>query len=234
MTREQFIQALADIDIEITDYQLKQFEKYYELLIEWNSKINLTAITQEDEVYEKHFYDSLLVAKSFRFSNQKICDVGAGAGFPSIPLKIIYPEIELVIVDSLTKRIKFLDILAKELELTNFEAVSARAEDYAKENREQFDLVLGRAVARLNILDELCIPLVKVNGYFIALKGKQGLEELEEAIKGIEKLGAVLRGKEKYQLLSDDSVRYILKFEKVKKTDNKYPRNFGQIKKKPL
>ncbi|MDH6603686.1 16S rRNA (guanine527-N7)-methyltransferase [Bacilli bacterium PM5-9] len=234
MTKEQFIDELKKININLTSYQLEQFDKYFKVLVEWNEKMNLTSITEEEEVYEKHFYDCLLVSQSYDFNNQKICDVGAGAGFPSVPLKIVYPDLDITIVDSLDKRIKFLNVLSDELNLDNFKAVSQRAEEFAQDNREAYDLVLARAVARLNILVELCLPLVKVDGYFVALKGKQALEELDEAKLGIEKLGANLISKDKYQLISDYSTRYMLKYKKVKPTDKKYPRNYSQIKKKPL
>ena len=234
MTKDEFIQELAKLNIMVTDQQLAQFEKYYELLVEWNNKINLTAITSKEDVYEKHFFDSLLTAKALNLSTQTICDVGAGAGFPSVPLKIVFPNLDITIVDSLEKRIKFLNVLAKELDLINFKALALRAEDHAQDHRESYDVVLSRAVARLNILAELCLPLVKVDGYFIALKGKQALEENDEACQGIQKLGAKLISKDKYQLLSDSSTRYLLKYQKIEKTKEKYPRNFSQIKKKPL
>lgn len=234
MTVDCFIKELDKIGIQIDEYQLKQFNTYYEMLIEWNKKINLTAILEKEEVYEKHFYDCLLATQVYDFSNQKICDIGAGAGFPSIPLKIIYPNLSITIVDSLEKRIKFLNELSKKLELSDFVAIAQRAEDHAQSNREKYDLVTGRAVARLNILDELCLPLVKQGGHFLALKGKQGKIEHEESKKGIEILGAKLEKAEKYHLISDDSTRYLLLYKKMKKTDIKFPRNFGQIKKKPL
>lgn len=234
MTVDQFIEELAKIDIEINEHQLNQFEIYYETLIEWNNKMNLTAITNKEEVYEKHFYDCLLACQVYNFEAQKICDIGAGAGFPSVPLKIIYPDLDITIVDSLEKRINFLNHLQLKLGLNNFKAIAQRAEEHAKDQRENYDLVMGRAVARLNILAELCIPLVKVNGDFLALKGRQGLEEHLEAIHGIESLGAKEKTIEKYHLISDDSVRYLMLYTKIKKTNIKYPRNYGQIKKKPL
>mgnify|MGYP003293869646 CR=1 FL=1 len=186
MNIEQFIQALKEHGIELTQRQLIQFEMYYKELVEWNEKMNLTNITEKEDVYLKHFYDSLTLAFDYPLSNQSIADIGAGAGFPSIPLKIVYPELKITIVDSLNKRITFLNHLVKELQLTNVKAIAARAEEYATDHREQYDIVSARAVARLNILDELCLPLVKVGGMFISLKGNQGLIEVEEANKGIE------------------------------------------------
>ena len=189
MNEQEFINQLKQQGIELTALQIEQFKKYYELLVEWNQKMNLTAITDQEGVYLKHFYDSLTIAFNFKFNNQKIIDVGAGAGFPSIPLKIVYPDLKVTIVDSLTKRITFLNHLFKELKLTDCQAISARAEEYAKDHRQEADIVMARAVARLNILDELCLPLVKVNGYFLALKGLKAKEELKEASNGIKILG---------------------------------------------
>ena len=194
MNQEQFIQALLDKGITLTSKQLEQFENYYQTLVEWNQKMNLTAITQKEDVYLKHFYDSLTISFDYALSNQSLCDVGAGAGFPSIPLKIVYPELKVTIVDSLSKRITFLKHLIQVLDLKDVDAISARAEEYAVKHRESFDIVTARAVARLNILDELCLPLVKVDGDFITLKGLKAQEELQEAKQGIEKLGGEVIG----------------------------------------
>lgn len=193
MNIEQFINALKEKGIVLTDKQLKQFDTYYHTLVEWNEKMNLTAIVNKEDVYLKHFYDSLTPSFDFDFNNQSLCDIGAGAGFPSIPLKIVYPDLKITIVDSLSKRITFLNHLVKELELDNVKAIAARAEEYAVNNREAFDIVTARAVARLNILDELCLPLVKPNGYFITLKGKIWQEELKEAKNGIKILGGEVK-----------------------------------------
>ena len=189
MNELEFIKQLETKGITLTPQQVNQFKQYFKILVEWNEKMNLTAITDEEGVYLKHFYDSLTIAFDFDFTDQSIVDVGAGAGFPSVPLKIVYPELKITIVDSLTKRITFLNHLFKELNLSNCQAISARAEDYAKDHRQKCDIVMARAVARLNILDELCLPLVKVGGYFLALKGLKATEELEEAGKGIVLLG---------------------------------------------
>ena len=234
MNREEFIKALLEKGIELTDKQLEQFERYYELLVEWNEKMNLTAITNKEDVYLKHFYDSLTPSFDFEFKDQSLCDIGAGAGFPSIPLKIVYPELKVTIVDSLSKRITFLNHLTKELGLTNVKAVAARAEEYAIDHRESFDIVSARAVARLNILDELCLPLTKVDGYFITLKGRIADIELEEAMKGIETLGGKVENKVGFTLSSLDDQRCNIYIKKEKSTPKKYPRAFGQIKKKPL
>lgn len=234
MNQEQFIQALQDKGITLSDKQLNQFELYYQTLVEWNEKMNLTAITKKEDVYLKHFYDSLTISFDYPFNNQSLCDIGAGAGFPSIPLKIVYPELKITIVDSLTKRITFLKHLIQILALDNVEAISARAEDYAKDHREVFDIVTARAVARLNILDELCLPLVKVNGDFITLKGLKAQEELIEAKAGIEKLGGKVIKQVDFTLTDENDHRCNIYIHKVKNTPRNYPRPFGKMKKKPL
>lgn len=234
MNIEQFIQALKDKGIELSEKQLHQFELYYQTLVEWNEKMNLTAITKKEDVYLKHFYDSLTISFDHEFHNQTLCDIGAGAGFPSIPLKIVYPDLKVTIVDSLTKRITFLKHLTQVLELDHVEALSTRAEDYAKDHRESFDIVTARAVARLNILDELCLPLVKEKGYFITLKGLKAKEEYDEAKNGIEKLGGKLVKEINFTLTDENDHRCNMYIHKIKKTPIQYPRPFGKIKKKPL
>ena len=230
MSKKEFIELLKNKGIILSDKQIEQFDKYFKLLVEWNEKMNLTAITDEEGVYLKHFYDSITIAFDFEFASQSIVDVGAGAGFPSIPLKIIYPDLKVTIVDSLTKRITFLNRLFEALELTNCKAISARAEEYAKENREKCDVVMARAVARLNILDELCLPLVKVGGYFLSLKGLKADEELNEAKKGIGILGGKVESVNDFTLTNDNHRSNII-IKKVKATPNKYPRMFAKIKK---
>ena len=232
MSKEDFIKLLENKGIVLNNKQIKQFESYYKILVDWNEKMNLTAITDEEGVYLKHFYDSVTIAFDFKFNNQSIVDVGAGAGFPSIPLKIIYPDLKITIVDSLTKRITFLNHLFKELALTDCKAISVRAEDYAKDNREKCDIVMAR-VARLNILDELCLPLVKVGGYFLALKGLKADEELQEAKRGIDILGGSVEEIVDFTLTNNDHRSNII-IKKVKTTPNKFPRMFAKIKKQPL
>ncbi|MCD7950022.1 MAG: 16S rRNA (guanine(527)-N(7))-methyltransferase RsmG [Erysipelotrichaceae bacterium] len=234
MNQKQFINELKKENISLTDKQLEQFEVYYQTLIEWNQKMNLTAITDKEDVYLKHFYDSLTISFDQHFNNQSLCDVGSGAGFPSIPLKIVYPHLKITIIDSLQKRITFLEHLVNLLDLKDVKLIHARAEEYAKSHRECFDYVTARAVARLDILDELCLPLVKVGGEFIALKGLKGEEELLEAEMGIEKLGGRISLETEFTLSDESDYRYNLYIEKVKKTPLKYPRSFSQIKKKPL
>lgn len=227
-------EALAAQGILLTAHQEEQFQRYFDMLVEWNEKMNLTAITDHDGVYKKHFYDSLTIAFDFPFKDQTLCDVGAGAGFPSIPLKIVYPDLKVTIVDSLGKRIMFLNHLIEALALKNVQAIHARAEEFAKDHRESFDLVTARAVARLNILDELCLPLVKVNGDFLVLKGKAGDQEYQEAKKGITTLGGELIKDHAFTLDGDEDHRHNMIIHKAFKTPKKYPRAFGTIKKKPL
>lgn len=230
MTKEMFIQACQKVGIELNEIQIRQFEKYMKLLIEWNEKMNLTAITKEDEIWEKHFYDSIVPFG--KLSDVSLCDVGSGAGFPGMPLKIAFPSISLTIIEPLQKRCRFLETVKDELGLDNVTILSVRAEEYAKVNRESFDIVSARAVARLAVLLELCAPLVKVNGQLISLKGKQGHEELIEAGSAVSLLGLKLRQEDKINI--EDATRINLYFDKVKKTPEKYPRAYGQIKKKPL
>lgn len=233
MTINEFKEALKEKNIELTDDQMKQFDIYYHTLVEWNEKMNLTAITDQEGVYLKHFYDSISIAFNFPFSNQSIVDIGAGAGFPSIPLKIVYPDLKVTIVDSLNKRITFLNHLFEQLDLKDCQAIAMRGEDYALKHREQVDIVMARAVARLNILDEICLPLVKKDGYFLSLKGRQGHIEVEEAKKGISILGGQIENIYDFTLTNDDQRSHVI-IKKVKATPSKYPRQFAKIKKKPL
>ncbi len=238
MKPEIFKQELLKIGIELSDKQMNQFKTYYELLVEWNEKINLTAITELEEVYLKHFYDSITLAVSMDLKDKaySICDVGAGAGFPSIPLKIVFPELKVSIVDSLNKRIKFLNLLAEALELDNVHFYHDRAATFGqnKAHRENFDIVTARAVARLNILAELCIPLVKKGGHFVALKAAKSEEEVTEAKKAIATLGGKLISEQEVSLPFSEDKRYIVTIEKKKETPNKYPRKPGTPNKKPL
>ena len=196
----EFNKLLANINIELSDRQLEQFEIYFKFLVEYNEYVNLTAITEEEEVYIKHFYDSILVGQVLDLNTvNSICDVGSGAGFPSIPLKIVYPHLNVTIVDGLDKRITFLKQLVSKLGLANVNLVHGRAEEYAKDHRESFDMVTARAVARANILNELCIPLVKVGGNFVSMKGKNALEEISEG-KSLSVLNGKIIKQEEYFL----------------------------------
>ncbi|OYW73082.1 MAG: 16S rRNA (guanine(527)-N(7))-methyltransferase RsmG, partial [Aerococcus viridans] len=185
MNPELFKNSLVDAGIHLNDQQMTQFNRYFELLVEWNEKINLTAITERDEVYLKHFYDSLTVAMHVPMTgdNYRLVDVGSGAGFPSIPLKIALPELDITIVDSLNKRIHFIEEVVKELGLEGVHAYHDRAETFGQNPafREQFDFATARAVARLNLLAEFCLPLVKKQGQFLAMKAQSADEEIEEA-----------------------------------------------------
>ena len=234
MDIQAFIDALKAQGIELTSRMLEQFELYYTLLVEWNEKMNLTHITQKQDVYLKHFYDSLTLAFNHPLSHEHLMDIGAGAGFPSIPLKIVYPDIRVTIVDSLNKRITFLNHLIDALALEQVEAVAARAEAYAVGHREQADIVTARAVARLQILDELCLPLVKPGGWFIALKGSQGEVEWQEACHGVQKLGGRLEHMHAFTLPGTEEKRVNLYIYKEKATPKAYPRLFAKIKKNPL
>lgn len=238
MNPEAFKQILEEENYPIDTAKMEQYNRYLLLLQEWNNKINLTAITEEDEVYLKHFYDSLTLARfvDFNQAGLTLCDVGSGAGFPSIPLKILFPEIEITIVDSLKKRINFLELLVQELGLENVHLYHARAEDFGQENkfRSAFDVVTARAVARLSILAEFCLPITKENGVFAAMKGSQGEEEFEDSKKALKTLGGRLNTIETFELPENAGERSIILVDKVKKTPKKYPRQAGTPNKKPL
>lgn len=237
MNEEQFLNGLKEHGIELNQIQIDQFTTYFEQLVEWNEKMNLTAITEEPEVYLKHFFDSISAAFYVDLTGEKsICDVGAGAGFPSIPLKICYPELEVTIVDSLNKRIGFLEHLAEKLKLDHVEFVHARAEDFGqnKKYREKFDIVTARAVARLSVLSELCVPLVKKGGLFVAMKGSAAEDELADAKKALSVLGAEFKENHSFLLPIEESDRNIFVFTKVKKTPGRYPRKPGMPNKSPI
>lgn len=225
---------VLDLDINLSDAQLNKFEEYYKFLVEYNEKVNLTAITEHDEVMIKHFYDSLILSRALYPGKIKLLDVGAGAGFPSVPNAIINDMLDVTIIDSLNKRIVFLEELIKKLGLKNVKPIHGRAEEYAIENREKFDVVTARAVARLNILIELCIPFVKVGGLFVAMKSKEGEEELNEALNGIGLLGGKVIDRMDFELPNGMGERELILIKKIKPTPNKYPRKFAQIKSKPL
>ncbi|WP_042220870.1 16S rRNA (guanine(527)-N(7))-methyltransferase RsmG [Oceanobacillus manasiensis] len=237
MNPEEFATALKEKGIELTSYQLEQFATYFQTLIEWNEKINLTALTDEKDVYLKHFYDSISAAFHFDFNGpMHVCDIGAGAGFPSIPIKICFPELKVTIVDSLQKRIGFLNHLASQLELTDVAFYHDRAEDFGKNSnfRESFDIVTARAVARMSVLSELCLPLVKKGGVFIAMKGSQALEELSTGKAAVELMGGEMSDTFSFTLPKEDSERSIVVIDKVRKTPKKYPRKPGTPNKEPI
>ena len=237
MTPQEFYQLLIQQGIELTDRQKDQFERYFELLVEWNEKINLTAITEKNEVYLKHFYDSIAPVLQGLIDNQelKLLDIGAGAGFPSHPMKIIYPQLDVTIIDSLNKRINFLKLLAEELKLDKVHFYHGRAEDLAQDKafRAQFDLVTARAVARMQVLSELTIPYLKVGGKLLALKASNAPEELDEAKNALNLLFSKVQDNLSYALPNGDP-RFITVVEKKKETPNKYPRKAGMPNKRPL
>lgn len=238
MDELQFTEMIAqNWQIDLTDKQLEQFDRYYDLLTTWNEKINLTAITDRSEVYEKHFYDSLSLTAVMDLSQVlTIMDVGAGAGFPSIPIKIVFPHLKVTIVDSLNKRITFLKELSDDLGLEDVTLIHQRAEDAGQDplQREKFDLVTARAVARLNVLAELCLPFARVSGHFAALKGAKAQEEELMAQKAITVLGGKVAKSVSLTLPSDHSDRDIILIEKVKKTPRKYPRQAGKPNRNPI
>ena len=237
MTPQEFYQLLSKQGIELTDRQKDQFERYFELLVEWNEKINLTAITEKNEVYLKHFYDSIAPVLQGLIDNQefKLLDIGAGAGFPSLPMKIICPQLDVTIIDSLNKRINFLKLLAEELALDKVHFYHGRAEDFAQDKafRARFDLVTARAVARMQVLSELTIPYLKVGGKLLALKASNAPEELDEAKNALNLLFSKVQDNLSYALPNGDP-RFITVVEKKKETPNKYPRKAGMPNKRPL
>lgn len=232
MDRELFISEVKKLNIDLTGVMLKQLDKYYQLLVEWNEKINLTAITEEKDVYLKHFYDSLTLCKVIDLNDEdSLCDIGTGAGFPGIVLKICFPHLKLTLVDALNKRINFLQLVCNELNLDNVVCVHARAEEYALKNRDLFDVVTARAVAPLNVLLEYSIPLVRKSKYFIALKGNEDINESSNALKV---LNCKIVDENKFLLPLENSNRTIIKIKKTGNIPGKYPRRFAEIKKKPL
>ncbi|MCI9653890.1 MAG: 16S rRNA (guanine(527)-N(7))-methyltransferase RsmG [Acholeplasmatales bacterium] len=229
-----FVKEIEALGMTITKENLEKFSIYYETLIQVNQVMNLTAITEKDEVYRKHFLDSLEIKRVLPTTPYSLCDVGSGAGFPSVPLAILDSNIKVTIIDALNKRIQFLNTLTEKLDLAHVCAIHARAEDYVKEKREAFDVVTARAVARLSILAELCLPLTKVGGLFIAMKGSSGEEEMKEANRAIELLGGRVKEIVSFTLPDEEEMRQLIVIEKIKATPLKYPRSYGKIKEKPL
>ena len=234
MTKDRFIEEIKLLGIDINDDMMDKLDKYYKLLTEWNEKINLTAITNEEDVYLKHFYDSATLCKIIDLKEDlSLCDVGTGAGFPGLVLKILFPNLKIVLVDALEKRIKFLNIMINELGLKDIETVHERSEIFAKNNRERFDIVTARAVANLSTLSEYTVPMVKVGKYFIPMKAII-TEELENASHAIKELNLEIEEKLEFNLPIEGSVRNLIKFKKTSKTNAKYPRSFSEMKKRPL
>lgn len=233
MKIDNFIDELKKLNIVLNEIQLNQLEKYYELLVEYNKVMNLTGITEKEEVYLKHFYDSLSICNVINLNNvESLCDIGTGAGFPGLVIKIVFPNLKVTLIDSLNKRINFLNIVIDNLGLKNINTIHARAEEYGIKNRDIYDIVTCRAVAQTNVLLEYCVPIVKNNGYFIPLKGKMDNEkDFNHAMK---ELDVILEERYEFLLPIENSNRTILKFKKLKSTNKKYPRSNKDIKNKEL
>ena len=234
MTIDQFVSELEKLGIEITDEQLNKLEKYYNLLIEENEKINLTSITKKEDVYLKHYYDSLTLIKIIDLNKiETLCDIGTGAGFPGLVIKILFPNIKITLIDSLNKRIQFLNKVIEKLDLEHIETIHARIEEYGVKNREKYDLVTARALAPLNILLEYSIPLVKKNKYFVAMKSniENEIQNIEHAYK---ELSIKKQNQIEFNLPYEDSKRTLICYIKEDTTKTKYPRRFSIIKQKPL
>ena len=230
-----FIEELGKLEIVLTDQQLEQFEKYYEMLIEKNKVMNLTAITEFDEVIEKHFLDSINICHLLDLQSEiRLLDLGTGAGFPGIPLKIVFPKLNVVLADSLNKRILFLKDVIQELGLEKIEAVHGRAEDLARkpEYRENFDLCVSRAVANLSTLSEYCLPFVKVGGKFVSYKSGSCEEEINDSKKAVQLLGGKITKVDKFEL--GEASRSFVVIDKVKTTAKRFPRKAGTPSKEPL
>lgn len=228
---------VKELSIVLNDKQIQQFEQYYNILVEWNKVMNLTAITEYEEVVEKHFLDSLTIVNAINVEKiETLIDVGTGAGFPGIPLKIAFPHLKVTLLDSLNKRIKFLNEVIDLLELDDIKAIHGRAEDYAKqaEYREQYDICVSRAVANLATLSEYCLPYVKVDGLFVPYKSGEIDEELKSSEKAVSILGGKVEEVVKFQLPGTDIGRSFVKIHKIKETKKKYPRKAGMPTKEPL
>lgn len=224
------------LHMNLSDEKCEMFIRYYNMLVEWNSKINLTAITDYKEVVIKHFIDSLSIVNIVDINGpNSLVDVGTGAGFPGIPLKIVFPSLEVVLVDSLDKRVKFLNHVIRELGLKNIKAIHARAEEFGHTKyREKFDFCVTRAVSNLSVISEYCLPLVKIGGYFIPYKGREVKQEIEDYEIAIEELGGVIDDVSIFELPDTDITRSLILIYKDVETDKKYPRRNGLPQKKPL
>ena len=233
MNKQKFIDELLKLNIEISDIQLEKLEKYYEILERENKLYNLTSITEKGSVFLKHFYDSLTIVKIIDLNEGTLCDLGTGAGFPGMVLKIMFPNLKVTLIDATLKKCNFLEKVIKELKLENIKVINARVEEYAKIEREKYDIVTARAVAPLKHLLEYGVPLLKVNGTFVAMKGN-----INEELNGIENYENKLKIKQNkridFQLPIENSNRTLISFIKLEVTNNKYPRKYNEIKKKSL
>lgn len=234
MNKEQFILEVCNLGIEVTEEKLKKLDEFYNLLILWNEKISLTTITAIQDVYLKHFYDSLTLFRVCDLTKDiNLCDVGSGAGFPGIVLKIFFPNLKITLVDSLNKRVNYLNTIIKELGLGNIEAVHSRMEDFSKVNEEKYDIITARAVANLSVLSEISVKALKMQGKLVFMKALCD-DELEMILPKLSILGLKFDKVDKFLLPIEESNRSLIVFEKIKTTPNKYPRNIDKIKKNPL
>lgn len=234
MNKEIFIKEVNNLGYELTDKQIDQFETYANFLLEYNSHTNLTAIKEKEQVYLKHFFDSITIIKSYDFNTvNNLIDIGTGAGFPGMVIKILYPNIEVTLLDSNNKKINFLKELSKKINLENITFCHERAEEYCTKHRETFDIVTARAVSNMTLLTEICMPFVKENGYFIPLKGSN-TDEITESEFAIKTLGGKIEEIINFKLPYEESGRNIVKIKKVSKTPLQYPRRYDKIMKKPL
>ena len=232
-----FETKLSELGITLNEEQKRQFLQFYELLVEWNKVMNLTGITEYEEVNEKHFVDSLSIVKTIDMDSvETVIDIGTGAGFPGIPLKIAFPNLKVVLLDSLNKRILFLNTVIDTLQLTDIQTIHGRAEDFAKQQayREQFDLCVSRAVANLATLSEYCLPYVRVDGMFIPYKSGEITEELQQSQNAIHVLGGKVTDVVKFRLPGTEIGRSFVKIKKVQNTAKKYPRKAGLPSKEPI
>ena len=232
MNIDEFKTEVKKLGIEVTDEEISKLEKYADLLKEWNEKINLTAITEKEQVFLKHFYDSLTLVKIINLDKvDNLCDLGTGAGFPGLVLKIFFPQLKLTLVDALNKRINFLDVVVKELSLENVTLVHARAEEYGRNHRECFDMVTARALSSFPILLEYSASLLKVHGHLIAMRG---LDDSSDGIDALKVLNLKINNVLEFKLPFEESNRTLVDVIKVDKTLQKYPRRYAEIKKKTL
>lgn len=237
MTAEILKDGFSKLNLSYDNIKNEKFEKYKNLLKEWNQRINITAISDDEEIYIKHFLDSIIILdKNMEEEKKSIIDVGTGGGFPGIPLKISNNNYEVTLLDSLRKRIDFLSIVIKELDLKDMHLIHGRAEDFGQDKnyREKYDICVSRAVAQLNVLSELCIPFVKVGGYFAAYKSENIAEEINNSKSAIAKLGGIITEVKEIKLPGSNIIRKIVIIEKVKNTDKIYPRKAGKPSKDPL
>lgn len=233
MNKETFIIEVKKLGLSLEEHTLNKLDKYYQILKEENQKYNLTRIINEEEVYLKHFYDSLTIIKIVDLTNQSICDLGSGAGFPGLVLAICYPSASITLIEANTKKCNFLNLVKEKLNLTNVTILNTRTEEYSKINREKYDIVTARAVAPLKHLLEYGIPLVKINGHFIAMKANTEKEEIN-IINYYNKLDIKESARVVFNLPFEDSIRTIIKYQKLKETNTKYPRRYSEIIKKDI